>query len=252
MFDSHCHLQDTRFSGQLSRIIAEARAYGVNRMLCCGSEECDWKAVTQITLDYPEVIPAFGLHPWYVSRKSSSWLSNLEILLTSYPNAALGEIGLDHALEQRNDREQTDVFLAQLDLAEKLNRPVSIHCRRAWGELLSILKTRGGIPNGGAIHSYSGSPELVRPLEELGLHISFSGSVVNPANKRAAKSVMAVSPQRLLIETDSPDILPFGCQGTINEPKNLSCIIKRIAQLLSLPENVVEERSERNANKLFS
>jgi TatD DNase family protein len=278
MFDSHCHLQDERIAGRVGDVIASADRAGVRRMLCCGSAEGDWADVARIGADYPESVTcAYGVHPWYVGKIVDDWDKKLEGYLASDPSAAVGEIGLDNAVDVRNDEAQAKIFIRQLEIARRYSRPVSIHCRKAWGSLLSILKDAGGLPAGGAIHSYSGPPDLVGELEKLGCYISFSGSILSgrpqgsplpgcnngqfpvgaglaPAlvgNKRAAESLKRVSAYRLLIETDAPDILPRGAPGSRNVPANLPIIMNKAAKILGEPPQTIAARTYDNGMRLF-
>lgn len=251
LFDSHCHLHDERIAARAPEMIARAREAGVVFMLCCGSRESDWEAVRNLAASNPGVVPAFGIHPWYVASCSNRWIVKLEAFLAAIPGAAVGEIGLDHAHGERNDREQEAVFTAQLELAAAFRRPLSIHCRGAWGDMLRILEKRRGAPYGGAIHSYSGSPDLIRPLEALGLSFSFSGSITYDRNRRGRACATAVPEGRLLIETDSPDIPPLGVERESNEPAFLVAIAKTIAQLRGKPVEETAEITYRNAAEVF-
>jgi TatD DNase family protein len=252
MFDSHCHLQDERIAGHVGSLIADAASAGVRRMLCCGSAEGDWADVARIGADYPESVScAYGVHPWYVGKIGDDWDKELEGYLARDPSAAVGEIGLDNAVDARNDEAQAKIFVRQLEIAKQYSRPVSIHCRKAWGSLLSILKDIGGLAAGGAIHSYSGPPDLVGELEKLGCCISFSGSILIPGNKRAAESLKKVSPDRLLIETDAPDILPRGAPEPHNVPANLPIIMDKAAEILGEPPETIAARVYNNGMRLF-
>jgi TatD DNase family protein len=226
LFDTHCHLQDTRIESRIAGIVDRAREAGVVRMLCCGTKEQDWDAVKRLSERFPEIVPAFGLHPWYIRERTGSWLERLEKLLREAPSAAVGEIGLDHAVENRDDKDQNAVFLAQLKLARKLERPVSLHCRKAWGTLIDILQKQCGTPDGGAVHSYSGPPDLVPRLQSMNVSLSFSGSVVHDRNRRGRLSLAAVSEEFLLVETDSPDIPLPGVEPGANEPAFCDIIVR--------------------------
>jgi TatD DNase family protein len=171
--------------------------------------------------------------------------------LLSIPSG-VGEIGLDNSIEPPDNAEQEEVFLAQLRLARELKRPVTIHCRQAWGRLLEIIKKEDGVKFGGILHTYSGSPELVRPFEELGLSISFSGAITRDGNKRGCKSLQTVSKERLLLETDSPDIMPAGAEGECNEPANLLLVARRAAALLGRPVEEIAELTFKNTERVFS
>lgn len=251
LFDAHCHLQDERLVGRLDEVFSRANQAGVRHMLCCGCDECNWDAVLAIARSHSEIVPAFGVHPCYTQGRTDGWLTTLERLLSDHP-AGVGEIGLDHTVNPRADREQEDVFIAQLQLARRLQRPVSLHCRKAWERLLEILRAEGGCAWGGLIHSYSGSAELVKPLEELGLFVSFSGAVTRPGNKRGQRALAAVSPGRLLIETDSPDLPPFGAVGVVNEPANLTFVAAGVADILQQKPDWVAEQTFNNASRLFA
>ena len=251
LFDAHCHLQDKRFGDRLEHVMARAGAAGVVRMSCCGSEEQDWEAVRNIAFEYKNVSPSFGLYPLHVPGRSGNWLEKLRSFLLSVPSG-VGEIGLDNFPGASDLAAQEEAFIAQLRLARELKRPVTIHCRQAWGRMLEILKQEGGVKYGGMMHTYSGSPDLVRPLEEMGLSISFSGAITRPGSKRGAKSLLAVSKERLLLETDSPDITPVGAEGTFNEPANLPLVARAASALLNEPVEAVAELTFGNAERLFS
>ena len=250
LFDSHAHLQDGRFLTNHEALISRASDAGVSFIVCCGCCENDWERVSELATEYPQIIPAFGLHPLYVSARSDRWLLRLEEILSHYPAAAVGEIGIDHTLNFRNDAEQFAAFTDQLHLATRLKRPVSIHCRKAWLDLQSALKLVSGVPYGGVLHSYSGSPELVNELLKYGLSISFSGSVTNDRNRKARQSAGIVPLDKLLVETDSPDLLPHGRNG-VNEPSYLIDIISSISSVKGLDVEVIAQKTFNNGISIF-
>ena len=251
LFDAHCHLQDERLAARLPEVLSRAERSGVRRMLCCGCHERNWDAVLSLAQAHPEIVPSFGIHPWYMDGRTDGWMETLKRFLAGQPSG-VGEIGLDHAVNPRVDEEQESVFIAQLRLARRLQRPVSLHCRKAWERLLKILSQEGGVGWGGLIHSYSGSAELVKPLEEMGLYISFSGAITRFGNKRGRRALAAVSPGRLLIETDSPDLPPIGAAGAVNEPANLALVASGVANILGRSPDWVAEQTFANASRLLA
>ena len=250
LFDAHCHLQDKRIAADSDAIIARARAKGVIKMMCCGTCENDWDAVK--TLSAQEgVLASFGLHPWYVSERTDWWLDKLEAMLSASPGAGVGEIGLDHAMDKSTHGLQEEIFLYQLRLANRLNRSVSIHCRRAFERVITLLEKEGGVVPAGVIHAYSGPKELVPALEKLGLYISFSGSITSEGNRRGVEAIRAVSADRLLIETDSPDMLPAQIIEGPNEPANCAFVNEKVALLLGAEQEVIAKQTWDNACRLF-
>lgn len=260
LFDSHCHLQDQRLAAHLPAVLERAHAAGVGGMLCCGSEESDWAGVAALAERDPAIRPAYGLHPWYVASRSPDWLARLQDRLGD-PRAVMGEIGLDRALDPGTFAEQEAVFLAQIRLAAERRRPVSAHCRRAWGRLMELLDAHGWPPDGIVLHSYSGGRDLVPALVRRGAFFSFSGAVTHDNNRRGREAAAAVPADRLLVETDAPDIpaaLPAdvpvlrGEDGRpLSEPAHLLQVAAAVAALRGVSPAEVAAQTSRNARQLF-
>ncbi len=251
LFDCHNHIQDERLLPQIDAVMARAREAGVVKMAVKGCSEADWGRVAQIAETYAAVHPAFGLHPWFIAGRSSEWLDTLEHMLVKHPRASVGEIGIDHKVEQYDAADQEAVFMAQLALARRLERPVTIHCRDAWGRLIELLDEAGSLPRGMLIHCFGGSAEVALELVRRGGCISFSGSITRPNNRKAGPAIRAVPEDRLLIETDAPDILPATAKGELNEPANLRLVLARAAELRGTTEDELAELAYTNAERFF-
>jgi len=251
LFDCHNHIQDERLFPMIGDVMERARNAGVSRMGVKGCCEDDWQRVITVMETYEGIHPAFGLHPWFITDRSPAWLRTLEQLLLKYPQASVGEIGIDHAIEERNDADQEAVFLAQLEMAKRHKRPVSIHCRQAWGRLIELLDQCGELPRGMLIHCFGGSAEVATELVKRGGYISFSGSITRPNNKKAGPAIRAVPNGRILIETDAPDILPAMANGDLNEPANLLLVLSKAAELRGIPEAELAVLTFENATALL-
>lgn len=256
LFDAHCHLQDELFADTLALDVEEARRRGVSQWHCCGVEEGDWDAVALLSRTCAGVLPSFGLHPWSVAERSPDWDRRLMSILRAHPTAGVGEIGLDHALTVRADADQLAVFETQFRMARELDRPVSVHCRRAWAALIESLTAHGPHRRGFVIHSYSGSAELIPQLASLGAYFSFSGSITFSHNRRGHRSAAAAPSERLLIETDAPALPPMKDgiapgRGEINRPANLVRTLEAMAAIRAMPTGAVAELTRRNAERLF-
>jgi TatD DNase family protein len=250
-FDAHCHLQDNRIVTNSRQIIDRAKECGIIGILCCGTAESDWKRVLELAERYQLIIPALGIHPWFVTERSNDWLRILTSYVKNNKAAVIGEIGLDHAVKTRNDEEQLTVFRQQLYLAHECKLPASVHCRKAWGMLLRLLREDPKLGEHIILHSYSGSPELVDELIDYDVYFSFSGSITYERNKRGRTAAIKVPSERLLVETDSPDILPENTNGN-NTPENLPLIVQTIAQLKGVLVADIAHSTTKNAEKLFN
>ncbi len=252
----------------LEKVMENARLAGVEKMAVKGCCEDDWPKVIDIVNRYKNTYLAFGLHPWFIGGRSSQWDQTLENLLTTYPQASVGEIGIDRALENRNDAEQESVFLIQLEMARKFDRPVTIHCRRAWGRLIELLDQFGEIPRGMLIHCFGGSAEVATELVKRGAYISFSGSITRPNAKKAGPAIRVIPDDRILIETDAPDLLPLSVDERVlpagaipglvaedrvlNEPANLRHVLAKAAEFRGVSEEALAELTFNNAERFFS
>jgi TatD DNase family protein len=264
LVDSHVHLQDEIFFDDLDEVIIRAEREGIGGFICNGTQESDWQSVLNLSNTFSHVVPCFGLHPWFIASRTSDWISRLESILKDTPGG-VGEIGLDHWIKNRNDSEQEEVFRKQIELAIRLKRPAMIHCVRAWERLLSILNEYSPMPISILIHAYSGSTELIQPLVNLGAYFSVSGSVFYEKNVSRRETVKHIPEDRILIETDSPDMTPpeshrlyahRNADGTFrNEPVNLRKILEGTAELrgVSIPDfqKTIFENNRRFCGELF-
>ena len=278
--DAHNHLQDPRLGPYLSAMVATARKAGVGRMVVNGSDPSDWPDVAQLAAVHPDlVIPSFGVHPWQSGSVGPGWAGELGRWLGKFPGGAVGEIGLDRwildnpgrwrrlhgvpdAVQPPSRETQAEVFDVQMRLASDLNRPATIHCLSAWGDLLDGLR-RGPVPAAGfLLHSYGGPVELVGPLARLGARFGFPGYFLHPRKARQREVFRHIPPDRLLVETDAPDQrLPEELEThrlvhpatglPVNHPANLAAVYRGLAAFLGEPVEGLAERVRGNFEVLF-
>ena len=261
--DAHNHLQDERFEGRQSQLVAAARMAGVTRMVVNGSCEEDWPQVEALARQFPDlVVPSFGYHPWYVGDRTPGWRETLIELLDRMSGAVVGEIGLDRSKPGLPYEGQEQVFVAQLQLAAERNLAASIHCLQTWGRMLELLHASVRPSRGFLLHSYGGPAEMVAPLVKLGAHFSFPGYFLHDRKVRQRETFKVVPIDRLLIETDAPDqLLPDSANahplkdprtGTaLNHPANLPAVYHCMADLRAIPLPELERCVADNFRRLF-
>ena len=233
--DVHTHLHDSRIIENALDIVRRAQDAGVETIATCATMEENFGITAQLYEEFACVVPFFGIHPWFLDTLSPDWAKNLGQWLEKIP-AGVGETGLDF-MGKGTDRDlQVKVFKTHLNLACDLKRPINIHVRKAWDAIVNILKYHGPLAAGGVIHSYSGSADLIPVLEKFNLHISFSGSVTRPNAKKVGLALKAVSLDRIVFETDTPDIVPqfildaYPGKTPLNEPANVPEIVRVAAE----------------------
>jgi len=221
--DMHCHLQDSRFDGDVDAVVARARQVGVERFLCNAGMPSDWEKTLSLAERFPGVVPCLGLHPLYVAQvgQNPNWLDRLAELLAK-PFVAgnaengktkecfppVGEIGLDHYVEPRDNALQETVFREQLRLASRLRRPVMLHTRHSLDRVVEMLVLEKGDIPVFLLHGFGGPTERVRQIVPLGGYFSFSANLLKTHHKKARAAAATVPLDRILLESDAPDMPP--------------------------------------------
>lgn len=250
LVDTHCHLDLPPLVDQLPAVLDRASTAGVRSFVVPGVTAEAWPKITALSREVPSVIPAFGVHPLHTAAFSGETLDELARFL---PHAvAVGEIGLDYALPGADREQQRSAFRGQLKLAVNAGLPVLIHCRRAFSDLLEILREERVGAVGGIMHAFSGSLEVARDCLRLGLLISVSGTVTYRNAVRPVAVASAIPLESLVLETDSPDMTPEPWRGRYNEPAYIVEVARTVAALKGIEVAAAAEVTTRNALRLFN
>jgi TatD DNase family protein len=260
-FDAHNHLQDSRLEPHREAILSQLPALGIVQVMVAGSGTDDWPDVLRLAAGHAFLRPALGVHPWYVKEQPADWLDRLTQTLRRHPRATVGEIGLDRWVQGHDLAVQLTFFRPQLDLAAALDRAATIHCLRAWGALHDELRAASRLPQGFLLHSYGGPAEMVPALTKLGAYFSVSPYFLHERKAQQLATFQRVPIDRLLIETDAPDMWPpapinphplTAADGSeINHPANLIFLYERIAELRGMPLPEFSEQIAANYARLF-
>lgn len=221
LIDAHIHLQDD--IGLRADLLNHAREYHIGKFYCNGITPEDWAIIDLITGTDARVIPFFGVHPWKATEVKEGWDVLLEGFLKK-PNSGVGEIGLDKFREKISYDKQVEIFCRQLAIAGRLSKPVTIHCVRAWGDLLNILKKNLLPRSRFLLHSYHGSSEMLQEFLNLGAYISFSWKSFLRPGTEMRDMVRHMPLNRLFLETDFPYLEPQAMGATINIEKYKRCL----------------------------
>jgi TatD DNase family protein len=182
--------------------------------------------------------------------------------LDEFPDAGVGEIGLDRWIQNPDMPAQEEVFRSQLDIAASQDRPASIHCLRAWGLLEQTLRSAALPRCGFLLHSYGGPAEMVPQFASLGAYFSLSPYFTHERKSRQAQTFAAVPLDRLLAESDAPDMWPpdelnahllRDSEGKpLNHPCNLQLSYRKLAEIRGMPIEELAQQIEQNFVRLFA
>ena len=250
--DIHAHLADPRILPGIDGILADCRRHGVTGILATAARVSEWGAITELSRRAP-VYGALGLHPFFLGEWMHDLPERLRDALRGHRRLlAVGEIGLDFFSGRGNQDLQMQVFAAQLSVARDMALPVVLHNRKSWTECFSVLDSLGLSSLRGVCHHFSGSIDTARHALDRGLYLSFCGPLTY-ANARRLKAAAAYAPlDRILTETDTPDLPAERFRGEHSLPYHVSEVVRELAELKGTPERDVARQVARNFARLLA
>ena len=257
MIDAHNHLQDARFGDDLPFVIQEMQDAGIHHAIVNGTSEQDWSQVLALHHTHPTYLsPALGLHPWRVKSRSADWHIHLRKLLEDTPASSIGECGLDLWIENADLTEQLAVLQVHIDLSCELDKPLTLHCLKAWPQLLQALQNAKPLPPF-LLHSFGGPPAMIPALVKLGAHFSLSGYFLHPRKQKALQAFALMPDDRIHIESDAPDMAPpQEYQGryqneNYHHPADISSCLIALAAVRNISPEECTTLCEQNTKHLF-
>ena len=250
-FDTHAHIglicEDP--IEQLI-VIQEARQASVNRLVSICNSLIDFGKIYDNLKSAANVYHAVGVSPSEVQSPGRDWVNTIEQSVQLPRVVAIGEIGLDYYRKFGDKKSQIELFITQLDLAAKLNLPVIIHNRDAGKDVLDILRDRLP-PKGGVLHCYSENAEYARRALDLNLYFSFAGNLTYRNAKNLHETVDVLPLDRILIESESPFMVPADYRGKRNMPKYLPITARFLADMLEMDDEELGATLWENSNRFF-
>ena len=246
--DSHCHIIDEAFSDDFDEIIKRIEENNIERcmIVCCYDHEYD-KAIALAKMDSRFDV-AVGIHPSDVKKLNDDiWNKFIEYSNNPYVKA-IGEIGLDYYWDKDNKDDQKDIFIKQIEIANKLNKPILVHSRDAMQDTFDIMKK---YPAKGVMHCYSGSREMAKEFMKLGYYLSLGGPVTYKNANEPKEVAKIIDDDKILIETDCPYLTPVPFRGKRNEPSYVVYTGKYISELRNVDEDVFKDQLVNNYDRLF-
>ena len=248
VIDSHAHLDSLKFDRDREAAIDRARQAGVVAILNVGGDLASSQAALALAERYDFIYAAVGVHPHDARTVAPAVLDELRALAPHPKVVAIGEIGLDYYRDLSPRPVQRQAFADQLALAAELGLPVVVHSREALDDVLAALR---GWEGSGVLHSYSGGPERLDEVLELGFSIGISGPVTFPKSEPLRAVAAAVPLERLLVETDCPYLTPVPYRGRRNEPAYVRYVAEAVARARGMEADSLARAAAGNARRLF-
>lgn len=254
LFDTHTHLAEDAFADDSTAVLGRAQVAGIYSCLCVGISAASSRRAVQLAEKH-DLLAAIGIHPNHVAEAVNHDWDEI-IALAEHPQVvAVGETGLDYYRRYASPELQQEYLQRHVQLACELELPLVLHCRDAQEELVRLLRTIAGDKLSGVLHAFSGDERFAEECLELGLHLGFAGNVTY-SNKKfdVLRAVAKTVPEdRLLLETDSPYLVPQALRGRRqrNEPAYLLYTAAFVAELRGVSLEQLAATTTANARRLF-
>ncbi|HSL10460.1 MAG TPA: TatD family hydrolase [Actinomycetota bacterium] len=245
--DTHCHL----FLGdrEPSELVEAARSAGVDRLICVGIDAATSEASRVLAESLPGVFATAGVHPHDASTFDPAASRQIEELVLDPRVIGVGECGLDYFRMHSPVDDQRRTLEAHVELSNGSGKPMVVHVRDAWPDVLEILEKREATRV--VIHCFSGDVDIARECARRGYWMSFAGNLTYPKNAHLRDAAEIVAEDRLLVETDSPFLSPQKVRGRDNEPANVMLTIEELARIRDVQIRDLVDITSRNARSAF-
>ncbi|MEG0025648.1 MAG: TatD family hydrolase [Bacilli bacterium] len=244
LIDTHCHLSKNYYT-DIAAVVAAMNGI----IIVSGVNDETNREVMELVSSFDNVYGTLGIHPTEMDKLTDYSLKFIEDNLENAKIVAIGEIGLDYRYISDNKGLQQDLFIKQINLANRYNKPIVIHNREATLDVYEILKKFSKTKK--LLHCYSSSLEMAYEFVSLGVMFGIGGSVTFKNAKKLIRVVRGIDLKYLLLETDSPYMTPSIFKGKQNEPCNVKYVANTIAEIKGIPIDCVVNTTSRNAIDFF-
>jgi TatD DNase family protein len=251
LVDSHAHIDTSRFSADREAVIEAAVAGGVTRMIDPGTDMPSSREALALAKAHPGIVyAAVGVHPHDATTYNEEVRQQLRELAREPEVVAIGEFGLDYFRMLSPREVQREVFRAHLELARECNLPCIIHVRDSHEDVMELLREYGqGLR--GVFHCFSGNvAQAEECLSFEGFMLSFAGPLTRQGNELPEVARMAPL-DRILVETDSPYLVPKPLKARRNEPLFVKYTAQKLADIRGMTLEEIASVTTANTVRLF-
>lgn len=252
LIDTHAHINFENYGDDRDAMIQRAFAAGVETIICIGMMPEGGRSALALARKYPGRIRcSVGIHPYDACLHTDSVESELESLLGEPEMVLMGEMGIDAVKAEAPIEAQIESFGRQIRLANRLNKPVCIHSREAFGIIRRVFETVGVPERGGFAHCFSDGPAEARQWVEWGFKISFAGQLTFKNAESLRDAARSLRPQDVVVETDCPFLAPMPFRGKRNEPAYVTHTAAKLAEIWGIPVKTVAAVTTQNAKSVL-
>ena len=248
MIDTHCHILKEDYDNQ-EEVIKNMKE---NIIIVSGASPKDTDEIIELIEKYNNVYGTVGIHPEFASTYKEEDINKIEKYLTHPKIVGIGEIGLDYHYGEEDKEKQKELFIKQINLANKYNKTIVIHSRDAKEDTYNIIDKYKNKETKCNMHCYSYDLEMAKKLTSNDITLGIGGILTFKNDKTLKEIVKEIDLKYLLLETDSPYLTPEPFRGKKNEPQNIKYVAKKIAEIKDIDEEIVLKETTNNAIRQFN
>lgn len=271
MIDTHAHIHDEMFDTDREEMLHRAFGGGVKRIITIGTSVSESEDALAMAKKYENVFATVAVHPEEYSKlpdeeTRNSWMKRLGRLAMDSKVVAIGECGLDYhafnnvSVTEEQKENQKIGFRDHLELAQKVGKPVVIHARESYGDVLEMIRDSAAVLPAVILHCYQGDIEATQKFLNLGekIFFSFAGNITYPVKKillgtndDICESIKIIPIDQILTETDCPYLAPQAYRGSRNESVYVAEVARKIAEVKGISIEEIERVTEENSKRSF-
>lgn len=263
IFDSHTHIGHSKFDKDRKEAISRAIKASIN-FIEVGNDGTSSQKAVELAKEYPgEIWATVGCHPHYIEEFDYDFYKKL----AQEPEvAAIGECGLDYYFRKNSKflsdfawaksgqagkilNKQKEIFIKHIELAKEVKKPLMIHCREAFSDLIKILKFNTQNLKPGVLHFFTGNLDDAKHLLEMGFYFTFNGLIT--FNRDFDELIKYIPLNRILLETDAPYVAPLSRRGKRNEPVYVIETAKKMAEIKGVSLEEICRQTTANTKEIF-
>lgn len=250
MIDTHCHLDDHQFSDDLDDVLTRSREANVNRWVLIGYDPERWEDAISLSNSTTGMFHTLGVHPSCADQWNDDLAVQLHKMALQSGAIGIGEAGLDFYRDNASLEIQSVAFSAQLQIAAELDLPLVIHMRDAESEILDLLQSTSSLPTL-IFHSFDGSERLMDYILDSGSYVGIGGLATRQKSDMLRALLAKVPMERILLETDSPYLVPARQKDRRNQPMHIATTVAMMAEHLGTSPDQLASTSTKNAVRVF-
>jgi TatD DNase family protein len=250
LVDTHVHLNMSHFDEDREEAVRRADLAGVREMIAAGYDRASLDEVLKLTERFPGIYATAGIHPHEASDYDTELEEKIKKALLRKKVLAVGETGLDYYRDLSPRDKQREIFRKQIALALYFEKPIVVHCRDAFDDVIRILSEEGAREAGGVFHAFGGTTGEAEEIYRLGF-LTGIGGVLTYRNSNLPETLEALPSSGFVLETDCPYLTPEPHRGSRNEPAYLKLVAEKCAGVKSVFLRDVARATTRNYRRVF-